>query len=352
MKKNVRSGVGCKIAFRPIRKTLLLSVVVSVFFASTTLFAETWKDSLKGKLNKVNEKANSVSEKLNEKAQKVSDKLDETFDPQSEDNQTMSSSVKTTSEKVSKASEEITPEQEYYIGRAVAAKILSGTPRASGNATMETYLNQICQAIVLNSDQSEIYNGYHVALLDSNTLNAVSTPGGHILISKGLVRATENEDQLAAVIAHEISHIQLKHATKSIKSSRTADALLSVVGTTGTIATKGTKDVTKSFSTVADSLTDTLVNSGYSKKAEYDADSRAVELMLAAGYNPDAMTEMLEVLDKKLGDKDTGLGKTHPSPKSRKASVKGSVVAAKRKVKTDNSAQRASRFKTAMASMR
>lgn len=324
----------------------------TILFASGSIYAAGWADSLKGKLDKVNEKATSVSEKINEKAQKVTDVLDETFDPQSEDNQTMSDSIKTTSEKVSKAAEEITPEQEYYIGRAVAAKILSGTPRARNKSSVEFYLNQICQAIVINSDQPELYNGYHVALIDSDALNAVSTPGGHILISRGLVKATESEDQLAAVIAHEVSHIQLKHATKSIKTSRSADALLSVVGTTGTIATKGTKDVTKSFSTVADSLTDTLVNSGYSKKAEYEADSRAVELMAAAGYNPDAMTEMLDVLEKKLGSKDTGIGKTHPSPKSRKASVKASVIAAKRKVKKDNSAQREARFKAAMSSIK
>jgi len=341
MKKNL--------SLKKVKMTLALS---SLVLLSGSLFAAGWADNLKGKLDKVNKKATSVSEKLNEKAQKVTDKIDETFDPSSEDNQTMSSSIKTTSEKVSKAAEEITPEQEYYIGRAVAAKILSGTPRAKNNSSMEFYLNQICQAIVINSDQPELYNGYHVALLDSNALNAVSTPGGHILISKGLVRATENEDQLAAVIAHEVSHIQLKHATKSIKSSRSADALLSVVGTTGTIATKGTKDVTKSFSTVADSLTDTLINSGYSKKAEYEADSLAVELMAAAGYNPDAMTEMLDVLNKKLGSKDTGIGKTHPSPKSRKASVKASVIAAKKNVKEDNSSQRAARFKAALSSMK
>ena len=335
------------------RKAIKITLAASaIAFASGSLFAAGWGDSLKGKLDKVNKKATSVGEKINEKAQKVTDVIDETFDHQSEDNQTMASSIKTTSEKVSKAAEDITPEQEYYIGRAVAAKILSGTPRAKNNSAAELYLNQICQAVVINSDQPELYNGYHVALLDSDALNAVSTPGGHILISKGLVKATESEDQLAAVIAHEVSHIQLKHATKSIKSSRSADALLSVVGTTGTIATKGTKDITKSFSTVADSLTDTLVNSGYSKTAEYEADSRAVELMAAAGYNPEAMTEMLDLIEKKLGSKDTGLGKTHPSPKSRKSSVKASVVAAKRKVKEDNSAQRKARFKEATSSIK
>ena len=154
----------------------------TILFASGSLYAAGWADSLKGKLDKVNEKASSVSEKINEKAQKVTDVLDETFDPQSEDNQTMSDSIKTTSEKVSKAAEEITPEQEYYIGRAVAAKILSGTPRARNKSSVEFYLNQICQAIVINSDQPELYNGYHVALIDSDALNAVSTPGGHILI--------------------------------------------------------------------------------------------------------------------------------------------------------------------------
>ena len=80
---------------------------------------------------------------------------------------------------VSKAMEEITPENEYYIGRAVAATILSNYKVYSASTT-EAYLNKICAAIVINSDKPELYNGYHVKILDSGEVNAFATSGGHI----------------------------------------------------------------------------------------------------------------------------------------------------------------------------
>lgn len=329
MKKNVRFCKGFLLSF------LFLSLSFS------QLYAAGWTEKIKQKTEAAEKKVNSASKK-------VSEAVDSRLTP----SESTKNSILTTNEKVEKAKEEITPEQKYYIGRAVAAKIFSGSPRSSNNATIEDYLNKICQALVINSDGLIPYKGFHVALLDSNDLNAVSTPGGHILISKGLVLAAESEDQLAAVLAHEISHVQLEHSVKSIKSARTVDAFFSVVETGKTIATNGKSDSSSSFSQLTDDLTDTLVSSGYSQTSEFEADNNAVELMAKAGYNPEAMTAMLDVLDKKLGSSNTGWGKTHPSPSTRKKAVKPAVLMYKMKSGDDTSSVRQARFKKAIASIK
>ncbi|MDR0324377.1 MAG: M48 family metalloprotease, partial [Treponema sp.] len=132
---------------------------------------------------------------------------------------------------VSAAQEDFTPEQEYYIGRAVAANILSQYRLWNGNPALTAYLNNICAAITINSNppEGDVFNGYHVAILDSTEINAFATSGGHILITRGLISAAKSEDALAAVIAHEVAHIQLKHSLKAIKESRENQARASGV---------------------------------------------------------------------------------------------------------------------------
>lgn len=219
--------------------------------------------------------------------------------------------------KISEALKVITPSQEYYIGRAVGASILSRYERID-NSAMEVYLNKICMALVVTSDNAAPYNGYHVAIIDSPNLNAFATPGGHILVTTGLIKATESEEQLAAVIAHEISHIQLKHALKAIKSSRATSAIVA----TSSVAIEASdnetlKNLSEGFGDAVDEVITTMVDSGYSQKTEFEADENAVKLLYLAGYNPYAMNEMLTMLDTKIGTSKGGFGKTHPSAQSR-----------------------------------
>ena len=126
---------------------------------------------------------------------------------------------------IAKAAEPITPEQEYYIGRSVAATLLQSYDLAD-EVKLTAYLNKICMALVIHSERPELYNGYHVSILDSDQINAFATSGGHILITRGLLSCAENEDALASVIAHEIGHIQLQHSLKAIKTSRNSQAAL------------------------------------------------------------------------------------------------------------------------------
>ena len=85
----------------------------------------------------------------------------------------------------SKAMEEITPENEYYIGRAVAATVLTNYKKANAEK-QQAYLNKIINTLAINSEEAEPFNGYHVMILDSSEINAFATSGGHIFVTKGL----------------------------------------------------------------------------------------------------------------------------------------------------------------------
>ncbi|MDR0496517.1 MAG: M48 family metalloprotease [Treponema sp.] len=214
------------------------------------------------------------------------------------------------------AFEEITPEQEYYIGRAVAANVLAAYRLQTNKPGLVSYLNRICNALAVNSPRPDIFNGYHVNLLDSNEINAFATPGGHIFITRGLIECTTSEDTIAAVLAHELAHIQLQHGLKAIKNSRITNALV-VTGTSAVSAVTNTMELESIFSDSVGEIFTAMVTNGYSRTQETDADSVAMSLLALAGYEPSSLIEMLRVLEKDQPGHPGGFNKTHPTPAQR-----------------------------------
>jgi len=246
-----------------------------------------------------------------------------------------------TAKAIGSAAEEINPEQEYYIGRAVAANILTSYKIWNGNPALTSYLNNICAAITINSARPNIFNGYHVAILDSNEINAFATSGGHILVTRGLINAASTEDALASVIAHEIAHIQLKHGIKAIKNSRVTQAIL-ITGASAAGAATGmnVNQLTDVLNESVGEIVQTLVNSGYSQTQEFEADNTAMSLLADAGYSPAGLIEMLKALSsvQKAG---SGFGKTHPTPAQRISNAEKTI---KNYNTADSSALRRMRF--------
>ncbi|MDR3303047.1 MAG: M48 family metalloprotease [Treponema sp.] len=218
---------------------------------------------------------------------------------------------------ISGALAEITPEEEYYIGRAVGANILTNYPIDMTNQALVSYLNDICVTLVINSPKPSLYNGYHVAILDSDEINAFATSGGHVFLTRGLVASATSEDALAAVIAHEISHIQLQHSLKSIKTSRFGNALSASADAAG----MDVGEKAEIFGSSVNDITSSITN-GYSQTQEFDADSNALKLLTSAGYTPSALVEMLNSLkEKQASSPGVGFAKTHPSPEQRITNV-------------------------------
>ena len=218
---------------------------------------------------------------------------------------------------VAEASAPITPEQEYYIGRSVTASLL-GSYKVYPDIVVTDYVNKVCRVLALNSQRPELYKGYYVAVLDSSQINAFASSGGHILVTRGLLECATSEDALAAVLAHEIAHIQLQHGIKAIKGDRWTNAALTVASSTASALTEGEmSEVLDAFDESVDSIVTTMVNTGYSQSQEYEADATALEIMAAAGYNPHAMLDMLNELRVRQPKSSGGFASTHPSADKR-----------------------------------
>jgi len=220
-----------------------------------------------------------------------------------------------------KSFEDFTAEQEYYIGRTVAAQVFSKY-KLYDHPKRNNYLNMVGLSITGNSAIPETFGGYHFAILDSAEINAFAAPGGFVFVTRGLLNCCEHEDALAAVLAHEIAHVQLKHGLQAIKKSRVTEA----VTTLGVEAARnsGGGDLAGLVTNFEGSITDitsTMVNNGYSRSFEEEADATALGLMTSAGYSSRGMKDMLTLMGQKLKPGGLDFFKTHPSPKNRLESL-------------------------------
>lgn len=217
---------------------------------------------------------------------------------------------------------DITPEQEYYIGRAVGATIVSKYQVYDQDRAVE-YVNLVGQSLALASTKPETFGGYHFLILDSDEINAFAAPGGFIFLSRGMLRLCRSEDDLAAVLAHEIGHIELQHALRAIKGSRLTSALT-------TLAVEGAKSfggeqlaqLTAAFEGSITDITGTLMNSGYARKQETQADASAIRILKAMGYDPRALVRVLDEMQKQLKPDGHDFAATHPPPADRVADIR------------------------------
>ncbi len=227
-------------------------------------------------------------------------------------------SINTTAQNVEKSFQDITPEQEYYIGRAVGAVILNRY-RTYDNQKANDYLNLLGQSLALVSTRPVLYQGYRFQILDSEDINALSTPSGLVFVTRGLLRLAKSEAEVAAVLAHEIGHIEDKHALKAIKTSRITSAFTAAGLTGAQMATnQNVAQLTADFSGSINDITQTLVNSGYSRSAETEADNAAVQILERAGYDPRALVSILQAMRARVKP-GSGLdfSRTHPLPAER-----------------------------------
>jgi len=230
-------------------------------------------------------------------------------------------SLRKSSQALEKAFTDITPEQEYYIGRAVGAGIVSAY-RPWSDAAATRYVNLVGAALARVSDTPETFGGYHVLILDSDEINAFAAPGGLIFVTRGLLRCCPDEDAVAAVLAHEVGHVQAKHGLQAIKKSRLTEAL-TLIGTESAKQLGGAElaQLTTAFEGSIGDITTTMVNNGYSRSFEYDADRIAVTLLGRLGYDPAAIIMMFEQMQQRLSHDRRGFGHTHPAPGDRIAEL-------------------------------
>lgn len=207
----------------------------------------------------------------------------------------------------------------FSIALIFALQSLAGTGSKLYNEFLDTdgfyddgwqeYVEKIGKKLLRYADDDS--RDYYFFVLDSPGVNAFATPDAYIYINRGLLIFLESEDQLAAVIAHEIGHIVARHGRKQ----RNTDLMGKAAGIAAMLMT-GRGEMMQ----VSDAAARTIV-AGYGREMELEADQIGAEILAKAGYNPLAIIDALQVLkDQSLFAKEVrgqpatyhGLFATHP----------------------------------------
>ncbi len=196
-------------------------------------------------------------------------------------------------------------QKEREVGRGVSEKLLSKFPILK-NPEATIALNNF--ASIMTSYSSRSYIPYTVGILDSNEIFAYSIPGGYIFISKGVLLQSENEIQLAGVMAHEIAHVDLKHSfNPDSKSSEESIALSVMPGSA----------ITTIMQELIDKLSDEILKRGRSKEVEFEADEYSVYLLKEMDLPISGLSDFLKKLNKPNSNLLKTNLETHPNLKLR-----------------------------------
>ncbi len=204
-------------------------------------------------------------------------------------------------------------EQEFYLGKTIAANVLA---RLGGHALppdhpAALYVRDVGTVVALaaadlrtEEDRPYPFEGYHFIVVEAPQVNAVGMPGGFVAVTTGMLGAVRSEDELAAVLAHEIAHVQRGHAMGPVESARRQEHITSTV-------LAGTDEVVHAFFGKVVTLgTDFVLDRGYGKANELDADAAAVATLRRAGYDPAALERFLARLEGKAAE--GGFFSRHP----------------------------------------
>jgi len=167
------------------------------------------------------------------------------------------------------------------------------------DAQLTTYVNSVGQKVAASSDRTNI--PYHFAIVDSSDVNAFALPGGYVYITRGLLVRLENEAQLAAVLGHEIGHVNARHSMKSMQQKLGFSIIMATLDQAagGSEKYQEWRGLIKTGSTVAFSA----VSLGYGRDNELQADALGTEYADKAGYDTQGMVQLLEIL-KSLSERE------------------------------------------------
>ena len=197
---------------------------------------------------------------------------------------------------------QFSPEQEYYLGRAVAANVIAqyGLDPDEGR---QAYVRRVGATLVTLAPRiAATHGGYHFAVLASPSVNGLSGPGGFVFVTRGALDACRSEDQVAGLLAHEIAHVSLRHGESVIRTTENfragAGALGRVVGAAAGSGQFESK-MYDLFSSTAAGFARDLADRGYGPELEYKADTEATYILYFAGYDAGGLAAFLRGLPSK-----------------------------------------------------
>jgi Zn-dependent protease with chaperone function len=211
-----------------------------------------------------------------------------------------------------------TVSQDIEIGKQSALEAERQLPMLN-NRNVDNYLNRIVQRLAAVAPGAKY--PYQAKAVNSAEINAFALPGGPLYVNRGLIEVARNEAELAGVLAHEMSHVALRHGTHQASKAYLSKAGLGILGGLIGKPSGGTAKVLN----VVGGVGLNAVFLKFSRDDEYQADQSGAQMMVRAGYDPLAMATLFELLRAEQGRNPGKLEQffsDHPTSADREARLR------------------------------
>ncbi|MBP2198666.1 tetratricopeptide repeat protein [Pantoea cypripedii] len=210
--------------------------------------------------------------------------------------------------------------QELQIGDFYVRQLRASAPLIN-DPLLNQYINQLGQRLVAHANS--VRTPFHFYLIQNDELNAFAFFGGNVVLHSALFRFTDNESQLASVMAHEISHVTQRHLARAMEEQK-KNAPLTWVGALGSILlaiANPQAGMAGLMGTLAGTQQGMI---SFTQSNEQEADRIGIQVLQRAGFDPQAMPAFLQKLadQSRFSSKPPEILLTHPLPDSRLADAR------------------------------
>ena len=216
--------------------------------------------------------------------------------------------------KISYHSNKYTPQDDVKLGRQAAAEAERQLP-VLRDEEVTAYLESVGQRLVAAIPPEFQHPEFHFyfRVVEDRQINAFALPGGPMYVNTGTILAAHKEGELAGVMAHELSHVALRHGTAQATKAQKYSILSGIAGIAGTVLAGPGAGQLAQLPVAASFLR-------YSREYETEADLLGARIMSRAGYDPRDLANMFKLIESQGGG-GGGFLSDHPSPKDRYAKI-------------------------------
>lgn len=203
------------------------------------------------------------------------------------------------------------------VGRQAAAEVEQQMPILR-DASATNYVSRVGQRLV-NAIPSQFQHPefqYYFKIVNARDINAFALPGGPMYVNRGMIEAARSEGEMAGVMAHELSHVALRHGTAQATKGQKYGLLAGILGIGGAIIGGPAGAAAQ------------IAGQGvgvyflkFSREYETEADILGAQIMARAGYDPRDLANMFKTIEQQSGGGGGGFLSDHPSPSDRYARI-------------------------------
>jgi len=205
-------------------------------------------------------------------------------------------------------------DQEIQLGLQAAPELIQEMGGEARDSKLNVYIDKVGNNVLSRTEAGKSPFKFEFYLLaDNKTINAFALPGGQVFITMGLYKLLKSEDQLAGVLGHEIGHVINRHGSEHMAKQELTQQLVQA-----TQVASGGYDQGMIAQYVGQ-----MMNLKYGRDDEIESDKYGVKYLVESGYRPEAMIEVMEILNDASGkNRSPEFLSSHPNPENRIQKIK------------------------------